>query len=446
MRMETLRDYVSLMEERNLVLEIKEKVALPDIPGLIEILSDKGKLLLFRDVEGYDCHIVANLVPSQGALEALMGGHDPYAAFLEGVRKTAKKVPVEGEKLETRDVTKEDLAGLLPMLKHCEKDSAPFITTGIVSCVDPDTGVVGRGIHRMEYRGGNRLGLALLNPPLSDIFTKYKERGVPMLLTVTLGVDPLLFLSMALKPMGNIDKLEVAGGLKGAGIRVIDSFDSEIDVPAGAEFYLEGYVDPDDMRQDGPLGEISGYYLTLDATPTMVVRRISHPHHPLYHALLPTGPEGDVYLTFVSRAHIEENVKKLFPFIERLVFVRKTFGTSVVVSVRPTDRSKVRSMIVGMLAFPMVKKVVAVDSDVNAEDLRDVEWALMTRCASEHDLIILPALQGQPIDPEAGAGFGVTKIGFDATTQGKNIGGRARVSVGNRRRIEELSESMGGGK
>ncbi|OPY65805.1 MAG: Phenolic acid decarboxylase subunit C [Syntrophorhabdaceae bacterium PtaU1.Bin034] len=442
--MEGVREYVGFMNARGLVLEIEDTVPRADIPALIDLLSDRERVLLFRRVEGYKCSVVANLVPSHDALSVALGSGDSYKTFLDGIKKRQKKIPVEREDLETVDMTERDLLSVLPILKHYEGDSAPFITTGVVSSKDPDTGIAGRGVHRMEYRGANRLGVTLLNPPLSDIFARYKAKGQPMPLTVTLGVDPVMFLSMALKAGPDTDKLEIAGGLKGKGIKVMASLDSSIDVPAGAEFYLEGYVDPDDRRRDGPLGEISGYYMTIEETPTMVVKKLSHRVSPLYHALLPTSREGDAYLTFVSRAHVEDNVKKLFPFIQDLSFVRGTFGSSVVVSVGPAESTKIRSLVLSMMAFPMIKKVTVVDVDVDPHDLRDVEWAVVTRCMADRDVIIIPALQGQPIDPSASEGHGVTKMGIDATTQGKNIEPRARIAAGNRTGIERIVRHIGG--
>jgi len=70
----------------------------------------------------------------------------------------------------------------------------------------------------------------------------------------------------------------------------MQSFDAPIDVPAGAEIYLEGYIDTADVRRDGPLGEISGYYMVNKESPTMVVNRLSYRASPVYHALLPTSP------------------------------------------------------------------------------------------------------------------------------------------------------------
>ncbi len=441
--MDSLRDYIAFVKERDLLLEVQDQVTREDVPELIERLSGTKKVLLFKNLKGYTCSLVANLVPSHDVFRHLFDTDNPYQFFLERVKKTAKKVKAE-RKLETVSVKGKDLLDLLPILKHYEKDSAPFITTSVVSARDPDSGVVGRGIHRMEYRGKNRMGVALINPPLFDIYRRHKAKGERMPVTVTVGVDPILFLSMALKVQPGSDKLEVAGGLNGKGIKVVQSFDSPIDVPAGAEMYLEGYIDPNDVRRDGPLGEISGYYMTNKESPTMVVNRLSYRTSPMYHALLPTSLEGDTYLTFVSRAHVEEAVKKLFPFIVDITFVQKTFGSSVIVSIKPADRSRIRNLILSMLAFPMIKKVVVVDEDVDPRDLRDVEWALVTRCLADKDVVILSGLQGQPIDPQAEHGLGVAKIGVDATTQGKTFEEKALIAAGNPKNVERILKSVGG--
>jgi 2,5-furandicarboxylate decarboxylase 1 len=442
--MDTLRDYVEFMKGRDGVLEIGHAVAREDIPELVERLSDRRKIIIFRHVDGYSCGVVANLVPSHDGLRAAIGGDDPYAAFLDGASRKVGKEPGERDGLETMETAGHDLLTLLPILTHYEKDSAPFITAGIVSAMDPDSGVVGRGIHRMEYRGGNRLGVSLLNPPLSDILEKSRRRGEQMPVTVTLGVDPVLFLASAMKAGADTDKLEVCGGIKRRPVRVTQSFDSAIDVPAGAEFYLEGLVDPADIRPDGPLGEISGYYLALEGTPTMIVNRLSHRPSPLYHALMPSSPEGDAYLTFVSRAHAEERIKRLFPFVADIVFVHRTFGMSVVVVVKPADRARIRGLMVSMIGFPMIKKVVVVDEDVDPYNLNDVDWAIATRCTADRDVVIVSGLPGQPIDPEIAQGRGIAKIGIDATVQGKNIEERTRVLAGNRTTVESVLQSMGG--
>ena len=135
--MDSLRDYIAFVKKRDLLLEIQDQVTREDIPELIERLSDTKKVLLFKNLKGYTCSLVANLVPSHEIFRHLFDTENPYQFFLESLKKTAKKVRVE-KKLETVSVKGRDLLELLPILKHYEKDSAPFITTSIVAARDPD--------------------------------------------------------------------------------------------------------------------------------------------------------------------------------------------------------------------------------------------------------------------------------------------------------------------
>jgi 2,5-furandicarboxylate decarboxylase 1 len=439
---DSLREYIDLLRAKGLLLEIDETVQREDVPALIEKLSPRRKALLFNRVAGYNCRIATNLVPSHEVFRDLFEADNPYEAFLSGVRTLQAKVPVERPRFETIDVKGRDLLKILPLLMHYVHDSAPYITTSIVSSPDPDSGQVGRGIHRMEFRGRNTLGVSLINPPLKDIADKYRARGQRMPLAATVGIDPVFFLSMAMKVPLETDKLKVTGGLKGKGVEVMPAFDAPIDVPARGEYLLEGYIEPKPGRQDGPLGEISGYYLTVKETPTFTVERISHLPDPIYHALLPTSMEANMILTFVSRAHVEDSMKKLHPFVSGLTFVDKTFGSSVVVTVKPVEKTKIRNLMLFLLSFPMIKKAVIVDEDIDPENLADVEWAVVTRCRAEEDMVIAPGLQGQPIDPQAGEGHAVTKIAINATTQGKSMEERALVSKGNAANIEKVLKSL----
>ncbi|MDI6726359.1 MAG: UbiD family decarboxylase [Smithellaceae bacterium] len=440
---DSLEDYLEFIKARGWLLTIREEVGREDIPAFMERLSGTRKALLFEAVKGYNCRLAANIVPSHEVFTGLFGRENPYDYFLQGIQRSAGKILLSERNLKTTTMADKDLTDFLPILTHYEKDSAPFITTGIVSSPDPDTGVVGRGIHRLEYRGGNRLGLALLNPPLTTIHDKYRARGEAMPVAITIGVDPVVFLAMALKAPPGTDKLEVAGGLKGKGVEVIGAYNSSADVPAAGEFLLEGRLDESKRKIDGPLGEISGYYLTFPKSPTVLVERLSHRENPIYHALLPTALEADTYLTFVSRAHLEESAKRLFPFIVNIAYIPGTFGASLVICVKTAEKFRIRNLLVFLLSFPMIKKVVIVDDDVNPEDLRDVEWAVVTRCKADEDIIILNRLQGQPIDPLAEDTYGVTKIGINATVAGKKIADRVKVTGGNSERIERIIRSLG---
>jgi UbiD family decarboxylase len=115
----------------------------------------------------------------------------------------------------------------------------------------------------------------------------------------------------------------------------------------------------------------------------------------------------------------------------------------VVVNVKNVERFKVRSLLMSLLSFPMIKKAIIVDEDVNPRDLEDVEWAFITRCFPAEDIIIINRLQGQPIDPQAKDGYGVAKIGIDATIRGKSIENRAQVLKGDPEKVKKILNSTG---
>ncbi len=236
-----------------------------------------------------------------------------------------------------------------------------------------------------------------------------------MPLAVTIGMEPLTFASFALKGVSGADKLAVAGGLRGEPVKVVRAALTGICVPALCEYLLEGEVDATDLRTDGPLGEISGYSQSFADIPTFRVRRITHRAEPIYHALLPNGPEGDLLLRTVAEALISSQLKGRFPFAEQLHFIPTTFGSSVVVRVAKVDRELVRTLLVQLLTMGMVKKAVAVADDVDPADLGEVEWSLATRYRPAKDSIILSDLRGVPIDPSCDDTFRSGKIALDAT-------------------------------
>ncbi len=425
-----LRELINFYQDRGEVHEVKEEFS-PDleISSLVWALSDRReKLLLFKRVRGYKIPVAANLIFHRNVISM---GMDVDEGRLENSFRERLKQTIDPVNVEDAPVMEETDIGhindVLPILKHYEGDSAPFITTAVVSAKDPESGITARGIHRMELRGRNELGMALLNPPLLDIYKDYAREGKPMPVAAVIGLEPLTFLSSALRVPRGVDKLSVGGALRGEPIEVTKSTLAGIDVPARAEFLLEGILDPQDERQDGPFGEICGYYLTVPKTPTFKVERISSRKSPIYHALLPRSREADLMLTFVAEAMFSPRIKEVFPFVNAFYFVPYTFGSSLVVQVERTSREDIRTLIVHLLSMAMIKKVVVVDQDVNPEDLREVEWAVVTRCQPDKDFIVLDGMKGQAIDPSSPSPLQTSKLGIDATGF-ERIRGWKRVS------------------
>jgi 2,5-furandicarboxylate decarboxylase 1 len=383
-----------------------------------EMGKKEGPALLFEKVKGYKVPIVGNLLGTKRRL-AMALETDPDKLFIEVLSRLDRRSPpiLTPDAFRKEVITKKgkvNLTALLPILTHYGKDSGPYITSGITSARDPRDGTTGRGLHRMEVRGPNRLGISLLNPPLAEIYAHCKKKGVKMEVATVIGMDPLVLISSIFKvPMGT-DKLSLAGALKGKPIPLVKGRTVDIDVPQ-AEVTIEGYIDPTGKEKDGILGESSGYYMGFPKSPTIHVTAITYQAKAVYHAIIPWSLEVDNLLYLVHGLDFFPKMKVGVPCVRDIHLVPGTFGSHAVMSLETDDQGEVRRALTFALSFINVKKAIAVNTDVNVYDDQEVEWAMATRFQGERDLIIIPDLRGQPIDPSSREGFRTTKIGIDAT-------------------------------
>jgi len=267
----------------------------------------------------------------------------------------------------------------------------------------------------MEVRAENELGISLLNPPLSEIYAQYKKEGKRMEVATVIGVDPAILIASVSKIPRGMDKLSVAGGLKGTPIQMVKAKMFDIDIPAHAEIVIEGFIDPKGKEKDGTLGESSGYYMTFPKSPTIHVTAISYRNGAYFHAIVPWGVEVDNLLCLIHGIDFVPKMKSEISSLKRIHLIPGTFGSHVIMSIETDRKGEARRALNLALSFKNVKKAIIVDDDVNPEDDQEVEWALATRFQGDRDLIVLSDLRGQPIDPSAREGFLTTKMGMDAT-------------------------------
>ncbi len=384
---------------------------------LSELGKSEGPALLFEKVKGHRLPVLGNLLGTRKRL-CLALGIEPHKLFEEFPNRMAKSLaPVLIEEVTPKRVIKRgiDLGKLLPILTHYSGDSGPYITTGFSSARDPESGVIGRGLHRMELRGKDRLGISLLNPPLSEIYQKYKRLGRKMPIATAIGMDPFVFIASILKVPTGIDKLSVAGGIKGEAIPTVRAETVDLEVPAFSEILIEGYIDPKGREKDGVLGESSGYYMGFSKSPTIQVTSVTLQKEAIYHAIVPWSLEVDNLLFLVHGLDFIPKMKREVPSIKEIRLLPGTFGAHAVISIDTENKGEIRRALTFALSFTNIKKVVAVNPDVSIEDEHEVEWALATRFQADRDLILMTNLRGQPIDPSSGEGYLTAKVGLDTT-------------------------------
>jgi 2,5-furandicarboxylate decarboxylase 1 len=399
------------------------------------ILSELGKkeapALLFDKVKGYEFPVIGNLLGTKKRLSMALGvkQENLFEGILSKLEKRIPPVLLKGSSSK-EIITKKgeiDLLQLLPILTYYANDSGPYITSGITSARDPKDGTIGRGLHRMEVRGRNELGISLNNPPLSEIYTQYKKENRKMEVATVIGVDPSILIASVSKVPRGTDKLSVAGGLKGKPIPMVKAKTFDIDIPAHGEIVIEGFIDPKGEEKDGILGESSGYYMSFSKSPAIHVTAITYGKGAIYHPIVPWSLEVDNLLYLVHGLDFVPKMKREVPSLREIRLIPGTFGSHAIMSLDSDSKGEIRRALTLALSFSNIKKVVVINTDVNIEDDQEVEWALATRFQGDRDLIVLPNLRGQPIDPSSQEGFLTAKIGMDATRPKK--GGFEKVDV-----------------
>jgi 2,5-furandicarboxylate decarboxylase 1 len=449
----TLRDFIKVLRKEGELLSLSK----PFDPKyeISAIISELGKrkapAVLFRKAKGFEISVIGNLFGTVKRLALALGLEEDR--LIEDVipRLENRITPVlisENPAEQVRVPTgKLDLLKILPALTHYSKDSGPYITSGISSARDLKTGVTGRGLHRMEVRGKNTLGISLLNPPLADIYAMHRKEGKKMEIATVIGVPPAVFVASIFKVPAGTDKLSVAGSLKGEPVETAMAETVDLDIPAHGEIVIEGYIDPRDKEEDGTLGESSGYYMAFGKSPTIHVTGFKYRKGALYHAVVPWAREVDSLLYLVHGLDFIPKMRKEIPSLRQIHLKPMTFGSHVVMSMDTDHKGEIRRALTLALSFTMVKKVVVVDTDVDPQDDQEVEWALATRFQADRDLIVIPELRGQPIDPSSkwtGEGFLTTKMGLDATRPKKEGFEKVDVPEEVKRRLSPVLKDLVG--
>ncbi len=447
----TLRDFIQVLRDQGELLSLSK----PFDPKyeISAVISELGKrkapAILFEKAKGFQISVIGNLFGTVRRLSLALGiGEDRLLEdVIPRLEKRVPPVSISEDLTQMVNVPrgKVDLLKVLPALTHYSKDSGPYITSGISSARDPKTGVTGRGLHRMEVRGKNILGISLLNPPLADIYAQHRREGKKMEIATVIGVPPVVFIASIFKVPAGIDKLSVAGGLKGEPVETTMARTVDVDIPAHGEIVIEGYIDPRDKEEDGTLGESSGYYMAFGKSPTIHVTGLRYRKGALYHAVVPWAREVDSLLYLVHGLDFIPKMRREIPSLRQIHLVPMTFGSHVVMSIDSDHKGEIRRALTLALSFTSVKKAVMVDVDVNPEDGQEVEWALATRFQADRDLIVIPELRGQPIDPSSrwtGEGFLTTKMGLDATRPKKEGFEKVDVPEDVKRRLSPVLKDL----
>lgn len=425
---EDMRGFIEGLEKAGELIRIQEELSpVYEIPGAIRQVDKRmGSAVLFEKVRGFSVPVVGNLLGRRRRLALALGVPEEELAQAYAARKQRPIPPQLVQQGPVQEVVISQniqISRVIPVLTHHQKDVGPYFTSATTIAKDPVTGIRGMGIHRIQVKGDDTLGIFLATPPLSHFLRKAEERNQPLEIAVAVGLDPITFFSSVIWAPEGVDKFEIAGGLTQRPIELVKARSVDLEVPARAELVLEGSIFPHRREKEGPFGESTGYYFSFD-NPVAQIRTITHRSNPIYHALMPFASEESVLIDISWEMDHLKIVQGALPKVRRMHL--RNLGEIALLQIAKDSEGDVAEVFRYLLpSNPFVKVAIVVDTDVDITDPQEVEWAVATRVRPQQDLTVMTDLPGVIIDPSthggertAGESLLITrtsKLGIDAT-------------------------------
>ena len=308
----------------------------------------------------------------------------------------------------------------LPIIKCWPKDGGRFITLPQVHTRDPESGARNVGCYRMQVFDERTTAMHWQVHKVGARHGKvYYERGDRMPVAVTLGGDPALsFAATAPLPDG-LDEILFAGFLRRKSIEMVKCETIDLEVPADVDFVLEGYVQPGEMRPEGPFGDHTGYYTAIEDYPVFHLTAITHRKDAVYPTtIVGIPPMEDFYMGDASVRIFLPVFKMNFPeLVDMTLPAEGVFHNLVFVSIRkqyPYQAFKVMHGLWGMGQMMFSKYIVVVDEDCDVHNTSEVLFRLCANTDPARDTTVIKnpsdSLDHAPSEQNIGS-----HMGFDAT-------------------------------
>lgn len=416
-----LREFLTFLENKSELLTTKKPVDVKfEISAYIRKTSDEhGPALLFENVKDFNIPVLGGVFATrERAFLALETSPQDYVNRFHNALdrlippKLVSEAPCKDVIRTGKDV---DLT-TLPIPTFSEKDPAPFITLGICISRDPKTGGKNTSIYRLQLKGRNRLGIMAQQLVRQLMEAESIGKGLPI--AIAIGTDPVLPLATQWMAPYGTDELALAGAIRGAPVEVVKGETVDLEVPATAEIVIEGNVLPNVREEEGPFGEVSGYYTPSNPKPVIEVSAITHRKNPIYQAALTGMPttENHILKQLPLEATYYWQLKKEFPGVTAVHFpAAGTVGMTCVIAMKQAYECEARNVIAAMIGTRRNKITVVVDDDIDITDMEKVWWAIATRTQADEDVIVFPRVVATAMDPSVRKLRVGSSLGIDAT-------------------------------
>ena len=459
MKFKDLREFIAFLEDRGQLRRISTAVSRElEITEIADrTVKSGGPALLFENVDGFETPVLINIYGTHQRTAWALGvenmdeltervrkllalAQGPPSGLLNKMRtlgdlagvartqpKMVKRAPCQEVVLTGEDAD----VNILPALKCWPMDAGPFITLPLVISRDPESGRRNVGIYRMQIYDSHTTGMHWQTHKVGAHHYRvgeeqHKER---LEVAVALGGDPTTIWTGALPIPPDMDEIGVSGFIRGEAVEMVKCKTVDLEVPAHAEFVLEGYVIPGELRSEGPFGDHTGYYSMAEQYPAFHITAITHRRDPIYPTtMVGRPPTEDFFMgTAAVRLLLPAAQMTLPELVDMNMPAEGVFHNLVIVSMKkeyPGHVRKVMYALWGLGLMMLAKTIIVVDHFVDVQDLSEVAWRVTNNIDPARDVIFADG----PIDdldhatpvPRYGS-----KMGIDATAKGP-MDGRTR--------------------
>jgi 4-hydroxybenzoate decarboxylase len=434
-----LRGFLDLLERQGQLVHYRgELLPEPDVRALMRGAADVGAggpAVMLHNIKGYrGSRLVVN-VHGSWANHALMLGMAKTAGVKEQFHELDRRWDAYPGELvwvdepACRQAVLEsgfNLLELLPLCKINEHDGGFYLSKASVVSNDPerpgDLDTENVGIYRVQVLDANTLAMqALAFHDIAVHIRKAERLGRPLPVAVCLGVDPMLSLVASTPLEYDRSEYKYTAALTGLPLELCKTTDGQLDVPAGAEYVLEGSVVPGVRVPEGPFGEFTGGYSGARSQVLIQVERVTHRVDPILENLYlgRSWNECDTLLGLPTCIPIYRQIKETMPEV-KAVNALYQHGLTAIIATESRFGGYAKS--VAMRAFSTThgvantKNIILVDGDVDPFDLNQVVAAMSTRIRGPQDVIVIPGVPGHPLDPASAPPGMSCKLIIDCTT------------------------------
>ena len=496
--MKDLHDFIKLLRDKGqlavidtLVDPVLEMTEIAD-----RVVKAGGPALLFTKPKGYSFPVLINQFGSDErmCLALRAGSYDELSARVEGLMslevpsgawakvkalsklkdltsvqpRSVKNGPCQEVVLTGEAV---DL-GALPVLQCWPLDAGRYITLPLVFTRHPVTGRRNVGMYRLQVFDRNTTGMHWhIHKDAAEHYRVAADRAAAgrsgadgagtgvaggrsrMEVAVAIGTDPAVTYAATAPVPGAIDEMTFAGFLRDEAVEMVQCKTVVLQVPADAEFVLEGYVDLGESRREGPFGDHTGYYSLADDYPVLHLTALTHRRDAVYSTtIVGQAPMEDTYLGKATERLFLPLLRITLPELIDMDLPKEGgFHNCVLVSIDkryPLHARKVIHALWGTGQMQFAKCIVVVDSGVDVHDYAQVAWRVFNNVDWHRDVTVvegpLDVLDHSSPHPLRGG-----KIGIDATTKwpeeghGREWPSDVEMSPEVKARVDELWPSLG---